>query len=54
MLMAAVAYNLKKLLKFTTRKVETDVKALQERLQNSFSRLLALINSHRTSITSLY
>src|SRR3954447_13794720 len=30
MLMAAVAYNLKKLMKFTTRKVQSDVKALRQ------------------------
>ena len=37
MLMAAVAYNLKKLIKFTTKKVQADVKALQKSLQNTFS-----------------
>ena len=37
MLMAAVAYNLKKLMKFTTRKVQSDVKAVQKSLQNTFS-----------------
>ncbi len=37
MLMAAVAYNLKKLMKFTSRKVLADVKSLQQRLQNTFS-----------------
>ena len=34
MLMAAVAYNLKKLMKFTTKKVQADVKAMQEGLQS--------------------
>ncbi len=34
MLMAAVAYNLKKLLKFTAKKVNADVKAMQKSLQN--------------------
>src|SRR5690606_6110670 len=36
MLMAAVAYNLKKLMKFTTKKVQADVKAMQESLQSAF------------------
>jgi transposase len=36
MLMAAIAYNLKKLLKFTTRKVQTQVQALQVTLQGLF------------------
>ena len=41
MLMAAIAYNLKKLLKFTTRKVQTHVAAMQVNLQ---ALLLAEIN----------
>ena len=36
MLMAAIAYNLKKLLKFTTRKVQTNVAAMQVTLQAFF------------------
>lgn len=40
MLMAAVAYNLKKLMKFTRRKVRTDEKELQQRLQNTFSSFI--------------
>jgi len=36
MLMAAIAYNIKKLMKFTTRKVQVDTKALQINLQNAF------------------
>ena len=36
MLMAAIAYNLKKLLKFTTRKVQTNVTAMQVNLQALF------------------
>jgi transposase len=43
MLMAAVAYNLKKLMKFTTSKAQADVKALQKSLQNTFSVLKAII-----------
>src|SRR5690606_10790111 len=44
MLMAAVAYNLKKLMKFTTKKVQTDVKAMQENLQSAFLLVTATIN----------
>ena len=36
MLMAAVAYNLKKLMKWTARKVQTDVKAIQVDMHRSF------------------
>ena len=36
MLMAAIAYNLKKLLKFTTRKVQTNLEAIQVSLQALF------------------
>ena len=36
MLMAAIAYNLKKLLKFTTRKVQTNAAAMQVKLQAFF------------------
>ena len=42
MLMAAVAYNLKKLMKFTAKKVQADVKAMQASLQNGFLMLLAI------------
>lgn len=44
MLMAAVAYNLKKLMKFTTKKVQADVKAMQEILQTAFLHITATIN----------
>ena len=44
MLMAAVAYNLKKLMKFTTKKVQADVKAMQEGLQSAFLRVTATIS----------
>jgi hypothetical protein len=43
MLMAAVAYNLKKLMKFTTNKAQAEVKALRKSLQNTFSILTAII-----------
>ena len=43
MLMAAVAYNLKKLMKWTTKKVQADVKALQKSLQAVFTMLIAII-----------
>ena len=46
MLMAAVAYNLKKLMKFTTRKVQTNVKALQKGLHYSILRLLLIMGHH--------
>jgi hypothetical protein len=36
MLMAAVAYNLKKLLKWTARKVQADVKGMKADLQRAF------------------
>ena len=36
MLMAAIAYNLKKLLKFTTRKVQTNLAAMQVTLKLYF------------------
>jgi hypothetical protein len=36
MLMAAIAYNLKKLLKFTTRKVQTKTQAMQASLSALF------------------
>lgn len=39
MLLAAVAYNLKKLLNFTTKKVQADVKALQRAFSALFSPL---------------
>jgi transposase len=45
MLMAAIAYNLKKLLKFTTRKVETNTQVMQVNLQALFLR--------KTSLTKL-
>ena len=44
MLMAAVAYNLKKLMKLTSRKVQADVKAMIESVQAQFFRLIAAIN----------
>src|SRR5215207_9974667 len=43
MLMAAVAYNLKKLMKFTTNRAQADVKALQKPFQNTFFELTAII-----------
>ena len=47
MLMAAVAYNLKKLMKFTPRKVQADVKAMKESIQNAFLMLITAINFNR-------
>ena len=54
MLMAAVAYNLKKLLKFTTPKVQADIKALQKRMKGSFSRLLTTIKGYRFLYTPAF
>src|SRR5690606_9055088 len=39
MLMSAVAYNLKKLMKFSSKKVQADVKAMQVGLQTVFLRI---------------
>lgn len=44
MLMAAVAYNLKKLMKWQTKKVQADVKALHKRVQKAFVHLTAIIS----------
>jgi hypothetical protein len=43
MLMAAIAYNLKKLLKFRTRKVQTNTQVVRVNLQALFL--------HKTSLT---
>jgi transposase len=48
MLMAAIAYNLKKLMKFATRKAQADVKAMQAGLQNAFLILITAINFYRS------
>ena len=42
MLMAAIVHNLKKLMKWTTRNVQADVKAMQQSLQAAFLLLLAI------------
>jgi heterodisulfide reductase subunit B len=42
MLMAAIAYNLKKFLKFTARKVQTNVQAMQVNLQALFLSKISL------------
>jgi hypothetical protein len=54
MLMAAVAYNLKKLMKFTTPKVQADVKALQKTMQDLFSNLLSTLKHHRLLFTPAF
>jgi hypothetical protein len=46
MLMAAVAYNLKKLMKFTARKVNTNAMALTKGLHAAFSNSGTLIIPH--------
>ncbi len=52
MLMAAVAYNLKKLLKFTAKKVNAAVKAMQQKLQNTFSVFISSINPYSAAYYS--
>lgn len=56
MLMAAVAYNLKKLLKWQTKKVQADLRALQIKvakgLLNCFSMLTDIITRHRQNFHS--
>ncbi|WP_225975381.1 IS1182 family transposase [Panacibacter ginsenosidivorans] len=47
MLMAAIAYNIKKLMRFTTRKVQIDTKALQINLQNTFLFVLSFVSMYR-------
>jgi transposase len=54
MLMAAVAYNLKKLLKFTTPKVQADVKALQKTMQDLISNLLSTMKHNRFLFTPAF
>jgi len=54
MLMAAVAYNLKKLIKFSTLKALTDIKALQKTMQDSFSSLLTTIKRYRFLFTPAF
>ena len=49
MLMAAIAYNLKKLLKFITRKVQADVKVMQQRLHNAFFLSINYISLYSSS-----
>ena len=46
MLMATIAYNLKKLLKFTTRKVQTNVAAMHVTLQPLFLSKQAITNQY--------
>ena len=48
-LMAAVAYNLKKLMKFTATKVQADVKVIQQNLHNAFFDFLYPISLNRAS-----
>ncbi|MEO6452960.1 MAG: arabinose isomerase [Ginsengibacter sp.] len=55
-LMAAVAYNLKKLMKWQTKNVQADVKALQIKVAkgvlNCFSMLTDIITRHRLNLHS--
>ena len=54
MLMAAVAYNLKKLMKFTTPKAQADINALQKRMKDSFSDLITSIKRYRFLFTPAF
>lgn len=44
MLMAAIAYNLKKMMKWTTKKVKTDVKSMQESVRAAFLDLTDILS----------
>ena len=54
MLMAAIAYNLKKLLKFTTRKVQTNVQIMQVNLQALFLNKTSLTTPTYFLLAPLY
>ena len=43
MTMAAIAYNLKKLMKWQSKKVLADIKAIQHRLESAFLMLRSII-----------
>ncbi len=51
MLMAAVAYNLKKLMKWQTKKVQADVKALQIKAGKSLLIHIYLLTAFITNLT---
>jgi len=44
--MAATAYNLKKLMKWQSKKVQADIKALQNVLQSAFLILTSIIKRY--------
>ena len=52
MLMAAVAYNLKKLMRWEGKKANTVVKALQKPLQNAFLIITATIIRYYCLLTA--
>ncbi len=54
MLMAAIAYNLKKLLKFTARKVETNIQVMQVNLQALFLSKTSLTRATYFLLLPLY
>jgi hypothetical protein len=54
MLMAAIAYNLKKLLKFTARKVQTNVQAMQVNLEALFLSKTSLTKPIYLLVEQLY
>jgi hypothetical protein len=54
MLMAAIAYNLKKLLKFTARKVQTNVEVMQVNRHTLFFKKISLTKSIYFLFAPLY
>ena len=54
MLMAAIAYNLKKLLKWTTKKVKADVKSMQESVQAAFLNLQTSLAENTTTYSTCF
>ena len=54
MLMAAIAYNLKKLMKWTSKKIQAEVKAMQGNLRAAFLCRISLINRKYLSLQPLF
>jgi hypothetical protein len=53
MMMAAIAYNLKKLMKWTAKKVQADVKAMPENLRAAFLCQMRIISRKCLSLQPL-
>jgi len=49
-----LVYNLKKLMKFSTPKVQEDIKALQKTMQDLFSGLITTIKRYRYLFTPTF